>query len=452
MWLTADRQEGQSMTASPVAMQDPSGHLASAPSSSPSARSPLCDEIARVALEQYRRWRSGGGSALVETSPAASPILREYYRVGVGIAVTDAQMQSRSFQASHPWSAVLVSYIMRTAGAGSAFRYSTSHQTYIRAARWNRLSGNTANPFWAFRATEVAPRVGDVVCRSRKNSGATYDNIGDPQPRATHCDVVTDVRPSWIRVVGGNLGRTVGERWLRALPNGRLSLGGDQSRTFAAICCRSGPGSSPAPNPASGPPPAGLNDRVARVMELLVRSYGYPVNGAAGMVGNLIAESAVLPNRIEGSDEATPMRAPDFTGRVRDFTPDQVRDRSFRGRTGPRLPGIGIAQWTSPNRRSGLFRHVFWGRQLGSAVLWDLDAQVHYLVTELRGAYRSVNATLMSPGVTVDQAADAVLLRFERPASVVGRPLADPAIQTVVGRRRAHAAKALQIHRATHPN
>jgi hypothetical protein len=452
IWRTAEQQEGQPMTASPVAVHDLSSHPASAGSSGPSAPSPLCDEIARVTLEQFNRWRPGGGSALVETSPAASPILREYYRVGVGTTVTDLQMQSRSFQAAHPWSAAFVSYVMRSAGAGSAFHYSTAHQTYIRAARRNRLTWNTANPFWAFRAAEVSPRVGDLVCASRSNSGATYDNIGDPQRRATRCDVVTDVQPGRIRVVGGNVDQTVGERWLRTLPDGRLRLTDSQRRIFAVICCRSGLGSSPVPSPASGPPPAGLHARVARVMDLLVRRYGYPPSGAAGMVGNLIAESAVLPNRIEGSDEATPMRAPDFTGRVRDFTPDQVRDRSFSRRTGPRLPGIGIAQWTSRDRRAGLFRHVFRGRPCGSAILSDLDAQVDYLVTELRGGYRSVNATLMSPAVTVGQASDAVLLRFERPASVVASPLADPAVQRVVGRRRAHAAKALQIYRAMHPN
>jgi hypothetical protein len=447
-----DRQEGRLMTASPVAARNSQDQLASARSPGPSAPSPLCSRIARVALQQFHRWRPGGGVVLAETSPAASPILREYYRVGVETTVTDAQMQSRSFQTAYPWSAIFVSYVMRTAGAGSAFRYSTAHQTYIRAARRNRLRRDTANPFWAFRAVEVAPQVGDLACRSRGNSGATYDNIGDPQTRATHCDVVTEVRPGRIRAVGGNLGQTAGERWLRTLPDGRLRLVGDQRQIFAVIRCRSGPGLPPSPSPAPGPPPAGLNARVARVMELLVRQYGYPVNGAAGMVGNLIAESAVLPNRIEGSDEATPMRAPDFTGRVRDFTPDQVRDRSFSGRTGPRPPGIGIAQWTSPNRRVGLFRHAFRGRQLGSAILSDLDAQVDYLVTELRGDYRSVNATLRSPGVTVDQASDAVLLRFEGPGSVVGRPLSDPAVQKVIGRRRAHSAKALQVYRATHPN
>jgi Uncharacterized protein conserved in bacteria (DUF2272)/Phage tail lysozyme len=408
----------------------------------PSARPPLCSEIARVALQQFRRWRSGGGTALVETSPMAGPILREYYRVGIGITPSYAQLQSTAFQDAHPWSAVFVSYVMRTAGAGPAFSYSAAHQTYIRAARRNRLDQNSANPFWAFRATEVAPRVGDLVCAARMNSGATYDNIGDPQIRPTHCDVVTEVQPGRIRVIGGNVSQTVGEKWLWTLPDGRLSLTGGQNQIFAVIRCRAGSASSTAPRPAPARGPAGLGARVLRVMELLVSRYGYPVNGAAGLAGNLIAESSVLPNRIECSREATPMQAPDFTGRVRDFTPDQVRDRSYTRRTGPRCPGIGIAQWTSRDRRAGLFHHVFQGRQLGSAILFDLDAQVDYLVAELRRSYRPVSATLMSTGVTVEQASDVVLLQFERPRSAEGqRPL-----------RRAHAARALQIYRAAHSN
>jgi hypothetical protein len=226
------------MTTSPVALGDyrypACARLTGAP-----APSPLCAAIARVALEQFRRWRPGGGSALVETSPAASPILREYYRVGIGVTVTDAQMQDPAYQAGHPWSAVFTSYVVRTAGAGpTAFAYSAAHQTYIRAARQNRLSGNTTTSFWAFRATEVAPRVGDLVCASRNNSGATYDNIGDPQSRATHCDVVTEVQPGRIRAIGGNVSQTVGEKWLRTLPDGRLSVVGPQSLYFAVIRCR----------------------------------------------------------------------------------------------------------------------------------------------------------------------------------------------------------------------
>jgi hypothetical protein len=417
-----------------------------APASTGASGAPLCAAIARVAQEQFRRWRPGGGRALLETSAAASPILREYYRVGVGAIVTDAQMQSSSYQASHPWSAVFVSYAVRTAGGWPAFRYSAAHQTYIRAARHNRITGNTANPFWAFRATEVAPQVGDLVCGARQHSGATYDTIADPQSRATHCDVVTEVRPGRIRVIGGNVGQTVGEKWLRTLPNGRLDLTGTQSRFFAVIQCR-----RPAQTPPQQPTLAGLDARVRRVMELLVDRYRYPVNGAAGLVGNLIAESGVMPNRIEGSQAATPMRAPDFAGRMRDFTAEDVQNRDFRRRLGPRSPGIGLAQWTSPDRRAGLFRHPFRGRQLGTAILSDLDAQVDYLVSELRQRYAQVNATLTQPAVTLDQASDAVVLRFEVPAAVTNRPVTDPAVQQVLTRRRAAGTQALRIYRASHP-
>jgi Uncharacterized protein conserved in bacteria (DUF2272) len=145
----------------------------------------------------------------------------------------------------------------------------------------------------------------------------------------THCDIVVEVRPGRIRVIGGNVSQTVGDTWLRTPSDGRLSLVGTQSPLFAAICCRPGSASPPALTPAPAPGTAGEDARVLRVMELLVNRYRYPVNGAAGLVGNLIAESSVLPNRIEGSHSATPMRAPDFTGRLRDFTADQVRDRSF---------------------------------------------------------------------------------------------------------------------------
>ena len=339
---------------------------------------------------------------------------------------------------------------MRTAGAGAAFAYSAAHQTYIRAARQNRLSADAANPFWAFRASEIAPTPGDLVCASRMNSGATYDNIGDPQYRATHCDVVVETKPGRIRVIGGNVSQTLGEKWLRTLPDGRLSLVGSQSTLFAVIRCRSG-AAAPAPT-TPRPSMPGESARIVRVMELLVNRYGYPVNGAAGLVGNLIAESGVLPNRLEGSRSDTPMRAPDFAGRVRDWTPDDVRDRSYDRRTGPRHPGIGLAQWTSPDRRRGLFRHVFRGRAPGSMILSDLDAQVDYLVTELRGPYRNVDAVLRSPGVTLAQASDVVLLCFERPASVLNRPPTDPGAQSVITRRRAHGARALEIYRAARTN
>lgn len=67
--------------------------------------------------------------------------LQEYYRTGVGITVTASDLQSSSWQAGHPWSAVFISWVMRQAGAGSAFAYSTAHREYVGAAKRNAESG-----------------------------------------------------------------------------------------------------------------------------------------------------------------------------------------------------------------------------------------------------------------------------------------------------------------------
>ena len=93
------------------------------------------------------------------------------------------------------------------------------------------------------------------------------------------------------------------------------------------------------------------DQRILHVMRLLVNTHGYPVNGAAGLVGILFAESGVMPNRIEGSAAATPLRARNFGGTMTDFSAEQVMNRNRRLRQGPHLPGVGLAQWTTANRR-----------------------------------------------------------------------------------------------------
>lgn len=426
----------------------------------------LCDAIARTAENEFNRWRPGGGAPLQETDPAASPILQAYYRDGVGVTVSASDLQSAAFQGTHPWSAVFVSWIMRTAGAGNAFAYSRAHQTYIRAARRNRLTANLANPFWAFPVTDVVPQVGDLVCASRANSGATYENIGDPQFRATHCDVVTAVNPGELRTIGGNVNQAVRAKRVRIAADGRLALDGNQSLFFALVRC-SGPipATVPAPpQPSPSPTPSTevvdwsavpADDRILQAMELLVNRYGYPVNGAAGIVGNLMAESGVMPSRIEGSAAATPMRARNFGGQVTDFTPEQIRDRNAATATGPRLPGVGLAQWTSANRRRGLFAHAFNGTVLDARILFSMDAQIDYLVTELGAAFRNVDAVLRNPGVGLNDAADEVVYRFEVPGSILENgqllPRSDPRVQAVFGVRRGLAQRALQRFRDANP-
>jgi hypothetical protein len=195
--------------------------------------------------------------------------------------------------------------------------------------------------------------------------------------------------------------------------------------------------------------------RVLRVMEVLVDEYDYPLNGAAGLVGNLWAESGVLPSRVEGSRPQTPMRASDFSGHATDFTAEEVMSRDRSLQQGPRRPGVGLAQWTSPARRSGLFAHEYEGRVLGASILFNMDAQIDYLVGELQSSYPGVHQTLSGQGVTLNDASDDVVYRFEIPGSILGKngarlPRSHANVQQVFARRRTHARRALEVYRASH--
>ena len=140
--------------------------------------------------------------------------------------------------------------------------------------------------------------------------------------------------------------------------------------------------------------PTDLEGRIRQVMDLLVNTHGFPENGAAGIVGNLQAESAVQPNRVEGSASATPMRARNFAGVITDFTAAQIMNRNRAAGVGPQFPGIGLAQWTSLARRAGLFLHAFQGAQLGADILFHMEAQVDYLAHELEASFPHINTFL----------------------------------------------------------
>jgi hypothetical protein len=62
--------------------------------------------------------------------------------------------------------------------------------------------------------------VGDLICKSRAGSGATYDNIRPGM--TTHCDIVTEVRPGTIAAVGGNVSNSVAQSNVRTDSGGRI--------------------------------------------------------------------------------------------------------------------------------------------------------------------------------------------------------------------------------------
>lgn len=120
---------------------------------------------------------------------------------------------------SEPWSAAFMSWVMRQAGLGDRFTYSEWHAHYIRRAIRARRNRAENEVFWAYRLSERAPRVGDLVCYARQDD---IDFDRQKEVYKSHTDLVVEVRPGEIDVIGGNVQDSVTKKTLRTDAKGHL--------------------------------------------------------------------------------------------------------------------------------------------------------------------------------------------------------------------------------------
>jgi hypothetical protein len=165
-----------------------------------------------LANQEWNRWNQGKTK---ESSTAMRPVLKDYWATGTG-----SERRESNWWSAVPWSAAFISWVMKKSGAGNDFKYSAGHSVYTAAAKENAIKNNK-NLFKAYPITKVAPRLGDIVCKSRDGSGATYDNITPGMN--THCDIVTDIQPNSISVVGGNVSDSVSKKSVSTAADGKIA-------------------------------------------------------------------------------------------------------------------------------------------------------------------------------------------------------------------------------------
>lgn len=124
--------------------------------------------------------------------------------------------------------------------------------------------------------------------------------------------------------------------------------------------------------------------------------------GIAGLMGNLYAESALIPTNLQNSyEKSLGMTDVEYTAAV---------DSGSYGNFVRDSAGYGLAQWTYWSRKEALLNYAkAAGKSIG-----DLEMQLGYLWKELQG-YTAVLKVLKS-ATTVREASDVVLKQFERPA------------------------------------
>lgn len=125
--------------------------------------------------------------------------------------------------------------------------------------------------------------------------------------------------------------------------------------------------------------------------------------GAAGLMGNLFAESALNPKNLQNSYEKKLGHTDDsYTAAVDNGSYNNfVRDSA----------GYGLAQWTYWSRKQNMLEFA---RAAGKSI-GDLEMQLDFLFKELSEGYKSV-LTVLKTTTTVKAASDSVLLNYERPA------------------------------------
>lgn len=143
----------------------------------------------------------------------------------------------------------------------------------------------------------------------------------------------------------------------------------------------------------------------AKVIWDYLKSKGLNDFAVAGIMGNLFAESGLNPRNLQNSYEnALGMNDDAYVIAVDNGTyTNFVWDKA----------GFGLAQWTYWSRKQALLDFArATGRSIG-----DLFMQLDFLWKELTEGYSGVLATLRT-ATSVLEASNAVLLNFEKPASV----------------------------------
>ena len=143
-----------------------------------------------------------------------------------------------------------------------------------------------------------------------------------------------------------------------------------------------------------------MNER--KIWDALLNLTGGNAFGAAGLMGNLYAESALNPRNLQQSFEKK-------LGYTDDNYTEAVDGGAYAGFVHDGA-GYGLAQWTYWSRKEAL---LGWARN-AKASIGDLVMQLDFLSWEYRTNYSGVLDALRS-AMSVRAASDAVLTGYERP-------------------------------------
>lgn len=145
-------------------------------------------------------------------------------------------------------------------------------------------------------------------------------------------------------------------------------------------------------------------DRPKKIWDKL-KSSGFTDVMAAGLMGNIYAESHFASNNLQNSyEKKLGMSDEKYTSMVNNRTYSEkqfVNDKA----------GYGLAQWTYWARKQALYNYTIHS----GFKIDDLDRQLSFLVNELTINYKGA-FELLKKAKTVQEASNVILMQYEKPA------------------------------------
>jgi hypothetical protein len=208
--------------------------------------SAFTNKLVEVCLGEFARWDEGAGRETHGTDDGTGA--RDYYLFvkEYWMSIGNTQLDGRTISSGirPAWSSAFVSFCIGRAGAGAQFRYGEAHCHYIQKSML-AADGTASHGYVARRAETFVPRVGDIVCSGREYAKRfDYDQakityIADSF-YPSHGDIVVEVEPDHVRVIGGNVNNNVDDKRLPLNPDGTLmrrTVGGTPAPWIAVLQC-----------------------------------------------------------------------------------------------------------------------------------------------------------------------------------------------------------------------
>lgn len=165
---------------------------------------PEVEALLRVALDEWLRFDKG------RADEKADPYYKYVREMWAAIGEPYDGRSCYPNGEEVPWSAAFISWVVRKAGPAYAnFQFASSHSVFVNNAIKARITNRLDKPFWGGRISETKPEIGDIIQRNRGTGVFTYSYAENHLEYKSHSDIVVEVTPDVVRVLGGNVGDTI---------------------------------------------------------------------------------------------------------------------------------------------------------------------------------------------------------------------------------------------------